>query len=126
MRFLGQWLSLLGVLLGLVVCLLHVADKGAGEGFRGGKGFGLGDVEYIPCEEEEGGIIGGFPFFGLFGGWAEDREGLLPFLDDPSRLLPLLKASHNGDSFFLEVEEGGVLKGEGTAFDGAEASELVG
>ena len=66
------------------------------------------------------------PLFGLTGGGAEYRKGFLSLPYDTACLLPLLKASHDGDSLFLEVKEGGVLKGEGSAFDGSEASELVG
>ena len=106
-------------------CFLHTPDKGTGKGFRGGEGFGLAYVENASSKEEER-ILGGLPLFSLAGGGAEYREGFFSLPYDASGLLPLLKASHDGDAFALEVKEGGVLKGEGSAFDGAKASELVG
>lgn len=106
-------------------CFLHTPDKGAGDGFGWGKGFGLGDVKDASGEEEKR-IFGGLAFFGLAGGGAEDRKGFFPLPYDSSCLLPLLKASHDGNSLFLEVKESGVFEGEGSAFNGPEASELVG
>ena len=81
-------------------------------------------VEYASSKEEER-ILGGLSLFSLTRGGAEYRECLLSLPYDSSGLLPLLEASHNGDSLFLEVKQGGVFEGEGSAFDGAEASELV-
>ena len=85
----------------------------------------MANIENIPREEEQR-ILGGLSLFSLTGGGAKYRECLLSLPYDSSSLLPLLEASHDGDSLFLEVKEGGVFKGEGSAFDGAEASELVG
>lgn len=85
----------------------------------------MANIEYASCEEEER-ILGGLPLFSLTGGGAEYRECLLSLPYDTACLLPLLKASDDRDSFLLEVKEGGVFEGEGSAFDGAEASELVG
>lgn len=106
-------------------CFLHTPYKGTGKGFGWGKGFGLANIEYASSKEEER-ILGGLSLFSLAGGGAENREGFLSLPYDSSSLLPLLESSYDGDSLFLEVEQGGVLKGEGSAFDGAEASELVG
>jgi len=84
----------------------------------------LANIEHA-SSKEEGGRVGGFPFLSLAGGGAEYRKGFLSLPYDTACLLPLLKASDDGDPLFLEVKEGGVFEGEGSAFDGSEASELV-